>query len=91
MQITLTAKTLKGKNRIHEAHVSVIKNNPTWQDIWIVGKTYDIVAFSQLAGPWFFIYPKGVDTRTAERLSRWVHKTRDADFEVVVKDLATAS
>jgi hypothetical protein len=86
MLITLKAKTLKGKNRIHEIHESVIKRKPNWQDVWMVGKSHDNVAFSQLEGPWLFIFPQGSDSREVDKFSRWVNLKADVDFEVVVKE-----
>lgn len=86
MLITLKAKTLKGKTRLHETHAVVIRTKPNWKNIWTVGKQHETVAFSQIEGPWLFIYPQGSDHRAVNKLSRWVNLKADIDFEVKVQE-----
>lgn len=67
--VKLTAKTLKGKNRLREA------GDP---EHWTVLKQQAMVGFSQHEGPWLFVKPQN------EFHSRWVHLTDDHDFVVEV-------
>lgn len=83
--ITLVPRSLKGKNRLHEAQLSVTQKVPLWDGVWQVAQTAETVSFNQNAGPWLFIYPHGALPRDMERHSRWVHKITDIDFEVVIK------
>jgi hypothetical protein len=64
----LKAKTLKGKNRIHE-----------WGNEWLLIRTADTVLFAQRAGPWGLIFPK---KGTMEQ-SRWIHLINDQDFDII--------
>ena len=83
--ITLVPRSLKGKNRLHEAEECVTKKVPNWDGLWNVAQSAETVSFNQNAGPWLFIHPYGALPRDMERHSRWVHKITDIDFEVVIK------
>jgi len=48
-------------------------------DEWVVLRVEDRVLFSSDPGPWLFVIPPNGD----ERASRWIHKTRDPNFEIV--------
>lgn len=65
--LTLTPKTLKDKN---------VFNNAGKPPKWVILETRDMVGFSDLKGPWHFVYPYGQD----HTHSRWVHSTSDKDF-----------
>ena len=48
-------------------------------DGWEIIRTADHVQFSTERGPWLLV---GVNGENDNR-SRWIHETRDTDFEVV--------
>ena len=66
----LKGLTQKGKNRIRELGSE-----------WTLVKEKESVLFSQVTGPWWLIIPLSGD----ETKSRWIHSTKDKDFEVVSK------
>lgn len=67
--VKLTGKTLRGKNKLHEA------GSP---EHWTVLKQQAMVVFSNKEGPWIF-----VGTGNAF-YDRWVHLTDDDNFTVEV-------
>ena len=67
MNIKLTGKTQKGKNRVREHG-----------QFWTVLRECDRVIFSTDPGPWGFIAPEGKDR--ADKGSRWVNLRADKDF-----------
>lgn len=83
MLLTLKAKTLTATTKLTELQTKIKKRKPNWQDIWTLGQSHEKVSFSELEGPWLFIYPKGADIVDIQNFSKWVHKTRDKDFEVM--------
>ncbi len=66
----LKGKTKKGRERL--------KRDGT--DGWKIMETADTVLFSTERGPWLLI-SKREDSMGPE--SRWIHETRDPDFEIV--------
>lgn len=65
----LTAKTLKGRNRIREAGTDVVT----------IIMTREQVIFSNVPGPWALVGFEGADIRT----SRWINlKHGDVDFTI---------
>jgi len=65
----LKGKTKKGRERIKRDGA----------DGWSIIRTTDWVAWSSDTGPWSLVLPaSGNHSR-----SRWIHETRDPDFEVI--------
>jgi hypothetical protein len=77
--LRLTARTRKADNRLREA----CANMPAWDGRWVVQQEQARVTFAPgTSGPWLFVAPVGVDSRSKDRHSRWVHEFVDADFIV---------
>jgi hypothetical protein len=56
---------------------------PAWDGRWVVQQEQARVTFAPGAsGPWLFLAPIGVDSRSKDKHSRWVHEFVDADFSV---------
>lgn len=68
--LTMSGRTLKGKNRIRENG-----------SCWVVLKVTDKVLFDERAGPWLSVAPCKTPT-TAH--SRWVHGTNDDNFTIKI-------
>jgi len=69
LYLSLTPKTNKGKNKIHEA------GSP---DVWRVAEQREYVGFSDRKGPWLHIVPKNPSDKADK--SRWIHAHDDPDF-----------
>lgn len=77
--VTLTAKSGKGKSRLREVAAAV----PGWDGSWRVQNEQERVTFAPgVRGPWLFVAPRGVDSVSRERFSRWVHEYADEHFDV---------
>jgi hypothetical protein len=50
-------------------------------DGWTIQRTEDRVAFSSDRGPWLLVIPACLN----EARSRWIHESRDPNFEIVEK------
>jgi hypothetical protein len=66
--VILKGKTQKGKNRIRELGSE-----------WILLREMDRVLFNPEVGPWFFVRP--ANRKDGEK-DRWIHASRDVDFEI---------
>lgn len=70
INLILTGKTQKGKNRIRELGT-----------LWQIVRTADTVLFDTRKGPWALVKPIGQPDK-----SRWIHWTDDKDFVVASND-----
>lgn len=86
MLLTLKAKTTTATSKLTDLKSKIQKRRPSWQDVWTVGQAHEKVSFSEMDGPWLFIYPKGADIFDIQNFAKWVHKTKDKDFEVILKE-----
>lgn len=77
--IKLTAKTLKGKNKLQNAKVKGACGT------WKILQQKDRVLFSDEAGPWLRIVPLTENNEEIMSLSRWVHSSNDKDFDITVE------
>jgi len=69
----LKGKTRTGKSRIHEV-------GSEWSEI----KRMDSVLFSDKPGPWILVTPTKPQANKPEDWNwRWIHATKDPDFEIV--------
>ncbi len=67
----LAGKTKKGRERVKRDGA----------DGWTIQRTEERVAFSSDRGPWLLVIPACL----TESKSRWIHETRDFNFEIVTK------
>ncbi len=79
MQVVISAKTNRAKNKIREAKQFV----GDWDSItWDVLRTESKLPMSTQDGPWFLVAPNVADSKSRDSISRWVHGSNDADFSV---------
>lgn len=69
----LRGKTKKGRERIKRDGA----------DGWFLIRTVDHVLFTTEKGPWLFISKGCPRCAGTDNTSRWIHETRDPDFEIV--------
>lgn len=79
-KITLTAKTLKGKNIIF------LKGKH-----WRIVRTSDSVKFSTDTGPWLLCIPEDHYDKHNVTASRWIHKHNDKNFDLGNKKCKTST
>ena len=67
----LAGKTKKGRERVKRDGA----------DGWTIQRTEDTIGFSTDSGPWLLVIPACL----TESKSRWIHESRDPNFEIVTK------
>lgn len=79
--ITLTPKTLHGKNRLIETAKAL---PASWDFTWDMEEERSTIQARDGQGPWLLLIPAGVPMEIGRDFSRWVHKTNDLDLAVNV-------
>lgn len=81
MEVSLIAKSRKGKNRLAELKAA----DASFDGSWKVMETRDAVQFvAGKRGPWHMIKPNHVDETIAEKFMRWVHESDDEHFSLTM-------